>query len=446
MLTDLAPSPRLRHSSGDRLQQLLTGRYADPQTGSLAAIETRSLVIADSIKGDEVELVRALGFGRKLAVISDPATTDVLGRRIEAALAGTYQVQSLQLPADPHADDATVERLRTAARHADAFIAVGSGTINDLTKYTSALEGKPYAVFATAPSMNGYVSLTASITVHGHKSTLQAQPPTGAFFDLRVLAAAPKRMIRAGIGDSICRSTAQADWLLSHRLLGTDYRELPFDLLRDDEAQLIEHAEALVHGDLEAMRTLTRTLLLSGFGTAIVGSSAPASQAEHLVSHYIDMLSPASRPPILHGEQIAVTTLSVARAQHALFSGPAPVVVADTEDDAVIAKRFGPELAPSVLEEFAHKRLDQTRADALNHRIARDWDDVRAEVLGVLLPLATIETTLKKAGAPLTPADISLERGFYEQALLHAREIRNRFTVLDLAAASGRLTPMLSSL
>ena len=36
---------------------------------------------------------------------------------------------------------------------------------------------------------------------------------------------------------------------------------------------------------------------------------------------------------------------------------------------------------------------------------------------------------------------ISIERSFYEQAVQHGREIRNRYTILDLAAQSGRLDP-----
>ena len=71
-------------------------------------------------------------------------------------------------------------------------------------------------MFATAPSMNGYTSLNAAITEHGHKMSLPAQAPVGAFFDLGVLSAAPARMIRSGLGDSLCRTTAQADWLLAH--------------------------------------------------------------------------------------------------------------------------------------------------------------------------------------------------------------------------------------
>ena len=418
---------------------MLEGRYRERADGRPVRVATQSVVIADSLRGREVDLVRELGLGKRLALVSDPNTDLALGARVAAALGRAFQIDRVLLPADPYPDETTARRVAAAAGNADALIAIGSGTINDLTKYASAGAGKPYAVFATAPSMNGYVSLTASIT-------LPAQAPRGAFFDLEVLAVAPKRMIRAGLGDSICRTTAQADWLLSHLLLGTGYSELPFALLATDEAELLERAGELTAGSIDAMRVLTRTLVLSGFGTAIVGSSAPASQAEHLVSHYIDMLAPANRRAVLHGEQIAVTTLSVARLQHAVLAEEAPTVRPDRESDAEIAAHFGPDLAGSVLEEFHHKRLDRRRAEELNDRLRQNWNDIRAGISAVLLPLSRIDATLKAAGTPLTPADIGLERGFYESALRHARELRNRFTVLDLASVSGSLEPMLSKL
>lgn len=432
-------------SSKDPLALLVRGEYVDRELDAVVAAPTGHLVIEDSLAGSEAELVERLGFGKRLALVSDANTYDVLGRRVQAALAGSYEVDSLMLPAGVHPDDEAVARLRAATMSADAFVAVGSGTINDLTKYASALAGKPYCVFATAPSMNGYVSLTASITVKGHKGTLPAQPPAGAFFDLGVLAAAPKRMIRAGLGDSICRTTAQADWLLSHLLLDTSYRELPFDLLEDDEAALLDGAEDLMGGSLDAMRLLARTLVLSGFGTAIVGSSAPASQAEHLVSHYIDMLGPESRPAVLHGEQIAVTTMSIARLQHAVLQSR-PKVREDVIDDAQLVRRYGAELADSVVEEFDHKRIDTRRAEQLSERLDRSWADICNRIGKVLLSVAKIESTLKRAGAPLVPSDIYLDRDFYDSALLHAREIRNRFTILDLAAASGVLETLVPSL
>src|SRR6185503_1006992 len=122
---------------------------------------------------------------------------------------------------------------------------------NDLCKYAAARDGKPYVVFATAPSMNGYTSMNAAITVDGHKKSLPAATPTGVFMDLEVMAAAPARMIRAGLGDSLCRPTAQADWLLSHHLMGTPYRNAPFAMLADDESTLFEAPDALVRGDLD---------------------------------------------------------------------------------------------------------------------------------------------------------------------------------------------------
>jgi glycerol-1-phosphate dehydrogenase [NAD(P)+] len=431
---------QLRQSvaEADPLEALLEGRYRDPQTGEKVGVTTRALAIEDSLAGSEAELVAGLGFGRKLAIVSDANTSAALGARVEQALSGRFTVQSIALPPNPEPDAETVELVRAASAGADALIAVGSGTINDLAKYASALDGKPYAVFATAPSMNGFTSLTASITVDGHKKTLPAHAPAGAFFDLKVLAAAPARLIRSGLGDSICRATAQWDWLLSNFLLGTAYRELPFALLAGDEPDLIAHAADLLGGDLKVMRRLVRTLLLSGFGTAIVGSSAPASQAEHLVSHFLDMLGPSDRPAVFHGEQIAVTTLSISRLQEAMLESP-PVLVADRATETEFTTRYGDHLGHSTWAEFAAKRLTAERADELNHEIETNWQKFVAHAHNVALPSTEIHEALQAAGAPTTPEAIHLDRQFYERALTHARDIRNRYTVLDLAAASGRL-------
>jgi len=436
------PSPEAKL---DPIRSLLDGTYIEAETGKAVRVATRSLIVADTLAGTEAELVAGLGFGRRLAVVSDPTTRAVLGARVEADLGGTFDVQSIVLSDDLYPDDDTVDAIRRAAGSADAYIAVGSGTINDLTKYSSALDGKPYAVFATAPSMNGYTSLTASISQHGHKLTLPAQAPAGAFFDLAVLAAAPKRMIRAGLGDSVCRATAQTDWLMSHLLLGTAYRQLPFDLLADEEPLLLDMASDLVAGSIEAMRVLVRTLILSGLGTAIFGSSAPASQAEHLVSHYIDMLAPASRLHVFHGEQVGVTTLSMARLQETLLAAP-PVLKADTITEPDVIAHFGTELGNSCWPEFAAKRLDAAKADELNHRIATRWTAISARLAQSFLSPARIEEVLHAAGGPTTPASIHLDRGFYDAALRHGREIRNRFTVLDVMGASGRLPNLLPTI
>lgn len=421
-----------------KIERLLAGTYVDPDTGEKVGVATRSLVTRASLAGSEGELVAGLGFGKRVAVVSDRTTHAVMGRRVERAIAGRHAVQSVVFPHPPHPDAHTVEKIRTETTGADALIAVGSGTINDICKYAGALDGKPYAVFATAPSMNGYTSVNAAITRHGHKLSLPAQAPAGVFFDLQVLSQAPKRLIRAGLGDSLCRTTAEADWLLAHLLHDKPFRQLPFELLEDDEAPLFNNAAALMAGDLQIMERLVRTLVLAGFGTAIVGHSQPASQGEHLVSHYIDMFADEGRPLIYHGEQVGVTTLSMARLQEAMLE-KTPVVMPDKATEADFNRRYGNELGASCWAEFQGKRVDAARADAMNRRLAQRWEAMRQRIAGVLLSPAYLTGVLKSAGADLTPEAIHLPRDFYDTALLRCREIRNRYTFIDLAANCGNL-------
>ena len=144
----------------------------------------------------------------RVAVVSDATPEEVLGARVKRGLASLGRVIPILLPFHPQADLETAEAIMAQAGEADALLAVGSGTINDLCKYAVARLERPYAVFATAPSMNGYTSVNAAVTVQGLKKTLPAAGARGVFLDLKVLAAAPKRMILAGLGDSLCRPTA----------------------------------------------------------------------------------------------------------------------------------------------------------------------------------------------------------------------------------------------
>jgi glycerol-1-phosphate dehydrogenase [NAD(P)+] len=424
---------------GDALLELLAGRWIDPETGSPVAIPVRAIAIERSLAGIEADVVSAIATGTRFAVVSDPTTHRVLGARVARALASRGSVESILLDDWPHADIATVDRIRKATVASDMVVAVGAGSINDLCKYAAAMDGKPYVVFATAPSMNGYTSMNAAITVDGHKKTLPAKAPIGAFIDLGVFAAAPLRMIQSGIGDSLCRSTARADWSLSRHLRGTAFREAPFALLADDEPALLDTAEAIAGGDLDAMRILARTLVLSGLGMTICGGSHPASQGEHLISHYIDMFAPRERAAYFHGEQVAVATLTMARIQDAMLDGPPPRVRAGSMARDVLLQRFGEAIGAACWNEYAAKHLSADAADALSARIAERWDEVRADLCRTMIPAATLANVMTRAGCPRTAEAIGVTPGFYRQSVRDARFLRDRYTFLDLAADAGRL-------
>jgi glycerol-1-phosphate dehydrogenase [NAD(P)+] len=421
-------------SAQGALERLLAGRFSDPDGGGALQVATRSVVIAPDFAGEEAALLRAAGLdGRRWVLVCDENTYPLLGARVAQAV-GPVETVILE---QPHADADTVGRVREKARGGDALLAVGSGTINDLCKYAAFLDRKPYVAFGTAPSMNGYTSPNAAITVSGHKKSLQAEPAVAVFLDLHILAKAPARLIRSGLGDSLCRSTAQADWLLAHLLCDEPYREAPFALLAEDEAPLFALAANLLRGDIDAIRLLSRTLVLSGFGMAICGSSMPASQGEHLISHYMDMMGDPSWPTAYHGEQIGVTTLTMARLQEAMLAGPAPQLRPSEVSRSAVLAQFGPQLGKACWTEFSKKRLSKAGAEAMTTRIQALWPEIQRRIGTIRRPVRELEDVLRRAGAPTTPVSLGWPPEFYRDAVRHAREIRDRWTFLDLAADAG---------
>ena len=426
----------------DALRKLLDGAYRDPDTGEFLHVPMKSLVIEPTLAGREGELVKALDLPKPFAVLSDDNTHAALGHRVEAALAPLSEIIPIRLGKRPHPDDKTAARVMQDGERAGSYIAVGSGSICDLAKYSAARQGKRCAVFATAPSMNGYTSVNAAITVHGHKKSLAAISPDGVFVDLDVLAKAPKRLIQAGFGDAICRSTAQVDWLLSSRLLGQTYRTAPFAFIADLENQLVADPAALLRGDRAALSCLIRILLLSGFGMTICGGSYPASQGEHLISHHVEMMPPKGWEPALHGEQIAVTTLVMAKLQDELMAREAaPQLRASKLSAGSLRSHFGDEVGLACWKDIQPKVTDGERASRLNERLQAIWPRLRSEIELVRRPSAEIEKALAKVDAPRRYGAIGLTRAAFKDAILHAREIRNRYTFLDLAADSGLLEP-----
>ena len=422
--------------AADPIALLLAGQYPDPETGALLACESRAVAIEDTLDGREVELVAALGVGDTLGLVADVDTYAAMGERVERALASRYRVHRLVLPRRPHCDVDTVDAIAARLEPCDAIVTVGSGTLNDLSKLAAIKRDVPQLVFGTAPSMNGYTSVSASVAEGGVKRSVRARTPIGVFLDLGVLSAAPVPMIRAGLGDSVCRPTAQADWLLAHLLLDQPYREVPFELLRADEPVLFGEARALVHGDRTAMRALARTLVLSGFGMTLCGGSFPASQGEHLISHYLEMMRPAAVTEALHGAQVGVAAIFCAWVQHAILEREVVAVKPSTVTREEVIARFGEDRGAVCWREYAAKQFDRHATDALNMRLAARWAAMRARISAVAMSPAAIAAILDAAGAATTPAQLGYPNALFEAAMFHARELRDRYTFLDLAADS----------
>jgi glycerol-1-phosphate dehydrogenase [NAD(P)+] len=115
------------------------------------------------------------------------------------------------------------------------------------------------------------------------------------------------------------------------------------------------------------------------------------------------------------------------------------MVSADRNTEADFIARFGPALGPSCWSDFSQKRLTADKAEHVSQRMADRWPAIRAAIGAISLHADMLALVLQEAKAPRTPEDLGWPRASYRAAVRHAREIRNRYTFLDLAADSGVL-------
>ena len=132
-----------------------------------AARDTRFLAVEQGIRHQTAGIFTSMFGPREAVIIADGNTYEAAGRDVEASFVRENRPLRKPFIFGPHiyADDECVRELAGALRSHDAIpIAVGSGTINDLTKLAAHQTNRPYMVVGTAASMDGYSAYGASIT------------------------------------------------------------------------------------------------------------------------------------------------------------------------------------------------------------------------------------------------------------------------------------------
>ncbi|MGI9420603.1 MAG: iron-containing alcohol dehydrogenase [Geminicoccaceae bacterium] len=425
---------------GGVLNELVAGRWRHPTSGRTVSVPFEAIVIRETLDGAEPDLLAEIGYREKaLAVVSDRFTHDVLAGRVARHLeAAGFSVDDVVWQT-PVCSDRGVEELRGLTAGAEALVAVGSGTINDSVKFAAFQDGKPFATFPTSP-MTAHFAGSASVSVDGLKQSIVTDHARGVFVDLEVLCNCPKRLIWSAYADVVCRTTAQVDWLLSHRLLDTPYYDTVYHLLAPDETVLMESADAVAAGDIDAIARVTRMNGLMGLGTSFGKTTHHGSMAEHMLSHYIDMFAGDAHPGTTHGEQVGVATLTMNRLHHRILDGDTPPVLEPTVvDREAVEARFGRALAEACLGSFEAKRFDRQKIDALNLKLEKTWPALTVELRPLMLDPDDIDDALRRVGAPVSAGDLGLALTFWRDAIRYGRFTRDRYTMLDLAGDAGAL-------
>lgn len=190
------------------------------------------------------------------------------------------------------------------------YIAVGSGTVHDITRMIAYRKERPFISYPTAPSVDGFISNVAPVTVNGMKITEIAVAPVAVFADKKIIAGSPVRLIRSGFGDFIGKYVSLLDWKVANILTGeyfcAELYEMLYAAVEDVKDCL------LAEGTTENFTVkLLEGLLISGMCMQMAGNSRPASAAEHHIAHLLEM-EILLKCGNLHGENVGVGSVIAA--------------------------------------------------------------------------------------------------------------------------------------
>lgn len=425
-----------------------------------AARDTRHLVVSAGVRHEVGTHFKAQFGDQQPVVIADGNTFAVAGRDACVSLLRTGLPLSEPFVFGPHvyADDRCVHELRQALQHSGAIpIAVGSGTINDLTKLAAHQLNRPYMALATAASMDGYTAYGASITAKGSKQTFDCPAPQSVLADLEVIARAPVGMNASGYADLLAKNVAGADWIVADSLGIEPINESVWQTVQGRLREWLSAPAAVAQGDPAALKNLVEGLMMSGFAMQAHRTSRPASGADHQFSHLWDMqhhthdgVAPS------HGFKVGIGTL----ASVALYDDLLKRDLSTLDVDAAVERwpSLGQqrehittllgrgELADKASEETRAKFIAPVQLHTQLTKLREAWPELHQRLQAHLYPFAEFQRMLREAGCPTKPEQIGISRDrlrtSYEQALF----IRRRITVLDLAYRTGLLNDCLTNL
>lgn len=241
------------------------------------------------------------------------------GGRVAIAVGATYGPTVRKLFADAldghglaAADWFTVEggTINTAVRlveqvrlcRYDAIVGIGGGTVLDVTKFAAARLGLPMVAVATNLAHDGIASPISTLDNDAGRGSYGVPAPIAVLVDLDLIAQAPPRSIRSGIGEIVSNLSAIADWEAAHQQHGEEIDGLAVSLARTSAQAVMNHPGTIADDDF--LVTLTEALVLSGQAMVVAGTSRPSSGACHEISHAIDLMMPSRRAH--HGEQVGL--------------------------------------------------------------------------------------------------------------------------------------------
>jgi glycerol-1-phosphate dehydrogenase [NAD(P)+] len=416
-----------------------------------AAKDTRSLEIGSGILQKTPAVFRQQFGDLPAVVVADANTFEAAGRLVLDGLQQNNQCIEPFVFSDPdlYAEHRYVAELVESLKKHDAIpVAVGSGTINDITKLAAHEVGRPYMCVATAASMDGYTAFGASITQNGSKQTFFCPAPKAVIADLDVISAAPGKMNSCGYTDLVAKLTAGAHWMLSEAMGAEPVHAKAWKIIQPGLRELIADPAGVPARRPQSISRLTEGLMLAGFAMQAAKNSRAASGAEHQFSHMWDMQHHThnGKAPS-HGFKVGIGTLAITALYEFLLEQPLEKLEVESCCEAwpdemaltgMIRERFSEgDLTVVALQESRAKWIDRKELREQLNKLRAMWPDLRERLREQLLSFDELKKMLSGAGASVEPEEIGITRERLRDSFWMAYFIRRRFTVLDLAVRTN---------
>ncbi len=375
------------------------------------------------------KILTDLAFPKKLSVTADENTLAASPGVLENLAQWGFEITLTKFTDLRLSDEAAANRVAKDVEKAGcgALLSVGTGSLNDICRWNAAKLGLPFAIFATAPSMDGFASGVAPITVNGFKRTYPAKAPEAIIADTKILAKSPAELKAAGLGDLLGKYTAHADWVISSALTGEYYCEKVASLTMDS----VERAAALARGgdtcSEEFSGALMEALVISGLAMQLCGNSRPASGAEHHLAHFWEMqYELRGLPPVFHGKKVGVAAGIVADIYRGMAELPEYAEYRRPFDEAAVSGAYGPLWAEAVKENVPNP-LDEVPWGAME----KNADALRAALRSV--PAGEeIRALLRACGGADTCEACGISRELELAAVKFGKYVRRRLTAMKL--------------
>src|SRR5210317_604625 len=418
------------------IEKLLTGEYQSPFSRKNIKLPIEEIVITSSLSKYQFKHFEKFK-NKKNLIISGPNSFASLGNKVTEKFDQELIQFEIKILENYQSSVEYYTSIAGSLKEYDNIICIGSGSIVDICKFISNQNNQGLFVYLSSLSAAATTS-TVSLTENGIKVSVKSKIPEAIIIDLDNLKIAPQRLLRSALGDVLCRTTCQVDWLTSHFLLDTFYDETPFALQYEDEEILIEHSQKIIAGDEEILAALSRMTLLNGIAAIIIGSTHAGSMGEHLISHYIDMFMGDKHPGSLHGEQVGVATLLLSRMQNDILNNSQPPQFSEINHDLTIFENiFGKDAGSNLHKQFQNKLFTQKSLTEINKKLLENWGSYKKSLITFAVQTDKIKQSFINCGAACTNSDLNIPDDFYQTAIKNAYYLRDRFSYLDIMQYLG---------